>query len=286
MLLFCLFAALAAGGVSYAVYAKAQLPDIKDKTMFSYTHSFGGGMSGGGRSFELHYDCEDRLILTASSKSWYGQIPSVREYLVADDTLSRLEEVARKYHMERWNNKEFTNQFIADGASESYHFAFKKDRKKRGGYESFGFSSQYYPDRYANKLAQLDAIVSDAVEKGELLPGLLLPAEEEEDAFAGPVIPAGEVSILVTEYSQDTLHFRMLNGTESELTVQAACAVYDAATGDLVCDNSDSYSSPLSCSPQRYEDAATTLSVRLGAGIYRLTVGEYNGTFEIGDLHD
>lgn len=58
--------------------------------------------------------------------------------------LDDIEQIVRKYKMNFWNKRKFTNMFISDGESTSYTFSFDKTR--------IYFSSQFYPAMYGMKL--------------------------------------------------------------------------------------------------------------------------------------
>lgn len=133
---------------------------IRGQRLNEYTFSSGGGMDGGYHS-ETVKRFDDKALIKIESAEWYAQEPTVTEYLTDAKVLDELEAVVRKYKMNFWNGKKFTNMFVFDGESESYDFDFDD--------VDISFSSQIYPLRYIKKLAQLDSIVKKYIETGEKL---------------------------------------------------------------------------------------------------------------------
>ena len=128
---------------------------IKDKTLKSFSTSSGGGMSGGYSSETISTDGDYALIRTEKA-DWHNDDPEINEYAVDKAVLSEINDIFWKYHMKRWNNKKFTNIFVADGESTSYDFGFAE--------KGVRFSSQIYPASVSEKLNEIDEVVNKYIE--------------------------------------------------------------------------------------------------------------------------
>ncbi len=134
--------------------------EILNKHLNSYSYSSGGGMRGGYFRKTVNRR-NDSAVIRIESAEWYSQNPSVEEYQVSTDVLDELEAVIRKYKMNDWNRKKFTDMFISDGESYSYSFDFDGN--------TISFSSQYYPEEYGDKLNELESVVKKYIEASQSL---------------------------------------------------------------------------------------------------------------------
>lgn len=125
--------------------------NIGKQHLDKYCCSIGGGMSGGYcRKAVKRLDGAHALI-TIEKAEWHNQEPETEEYPVDISIMDELEAVIRKYRMNFWHRKKFTNMFVNDGESKGYTFEFDK--------KTVRFSSQIYPQRYRNKLREFDDII-------------------------------------------------------------------------------------------------------------------------------
>lgn len=123
---------------------------IRGQHLNKYSYTSGGGMTGGYYTKTVKRD-GDRARIHIESAEWHSQDPTVTEYLTDVVVLDELEAIVRKYKMNYWKGKKFTNMFVCDGESYSYHFDFDK--------AYISFSSQIYPAKYREKLAELDSVI-------------------------------------------------------------------------------------------------------------------------------
>lgn len=125
--------------------------NIKGQKLNEYYYSVGGGMTGGYYNEKIKREGDQAVIRTAEA-SFHNEEPIKNEYVVDASVLEEIETVVRKYKMNFWHRKKFTNMFIADGESESFTFGFDEN--------SINFSSQIYPAEYGNKLKEIKEIVN------------------------------------------------------------------------------------------------------------------------------
>lgn len=123
---------------------------IHGKHLDSYRYSVGGGMTGGYYEVKVT-KYENQALIKIESAEWHSQDPTVSEYRADIAILGEIEAVVRKYKMNFWNRKKFTNMFVHDGESTGYYFGFED--------VTVSFSSQIYPPVYRDKLALIDEIV-------------------------------------------------------------------------------------------------------------------------------
>ncbi len=109
------------------------------------------------------YDCETvtridekTALLRIESAKDHRDKPCIKEYKVDSLILSELEAVVRKYRMNFWHHKKFTNMFICDGENHSFSFDF--------GDANINFTSQFYPAFYSEKLNELKNITKKYIE--------------------------------------------------------------------------------------------------------------------------
>lgn len=240
---------------------------IRGQHLNSYRYSSGGGMNGGYHT-ETVKRYGDRALISIESAEWHSQDPTVREYLTDAAVLEELEAVVRKYHMNFWHQKEFTNAFVCDGESESYDFDFDD--------AGIFFSSQIYPMTYGKKLARLDRVVDQYIEAGEKLPGLVNPRCDDEEYY---FLPEGELQEYVYSYKDNKLGVRILNGTDEDVAIPEAYRLIRADTGEVLQEGETPYGGIFS--QQTSDEMFIGLENRLTAGHYVLTFGDLEIPFEI-----
>lgn len=130
--------------------------NIRGQHLVEYRYGSSGDMRGGHYSEIVKRKDDSHAIITIEKAEAYNVEPERNEYLVDISIMDELENVIRKYKMNHWNRKKFTDMFISDGASSSYSFNFDKS------YVSF--SSQFYPMEYGQKLQEFDEIINKYVE--------------------------------------------------------------------------------------------------------------------------
>lgn len=241
--------------------------NIRGQHLNEYSYHSGGGMTGGYHSETVkRYD--DQALISIESAEWYFQDPTVTEYLTDAAVLDELEAVVRKYKMNFWNRKEFTNEFVYDGESESYHFSFDDER--------ISFSSQIYPLRYSRKLANLDRVVEKYIEAGEKLPGLVNPKTDEEEHYP---ISEGELVIYVYSYAENALGLRILNGTDEDIEIPETYQLINTDTDTVLIDEETPYGGRFS--ENSIDEMNIKLQERLDAGNYMIIFGDMEIPFEI-----
>ena len=84
-----------------------------------YVRELGGGMNGGYNRMTVTQD-GDFAVIATSEAEWHGDEPKEKKYTVSAEILNELEAVVRKYKMNNWHGKKFTDIFVCDGESESF----------------------------------------------------------------------------------------------------------------------------------------------------------------------
>ena len=248
----------------------SKAPNVKNKELISYVYSSGGGMNGGGNSTEISI-IDGEVILTYSDTEWWYEDDDITEYKLDKAVLTDIESVFRKYKMQNWNDKKFTDMFVADGPSYSYSFKFEDSTR-------VSFSSQVYPVSYSEKLAEIDKVIEKYKERGTLEPGLVTKEKTDEE-LAGKNNPDnGLVEIEVYEYSKDRIYFRILNGTDEDVAVSNSVKLVRNSDGEMLYNESSEYSIEVNATSANEE---YLLSGRLEEGIYTIYVGDYSAEFEI-----
>ena len=254
----------------FGLFGCSKVPDVKNKELISYVYSCGGGMNGGGNSTEISIIGDD-VILTYSEKEWWYDDNDITEYKLDKAVLADIESVFRKYKMQNWNDKKFTDMFVADGPSYSYSFRFEDNT-------GVFFSSQVYPASYSKKLAEIDKVIEQYKERGTLEPGLVTKEKTDEE-LAGKNNPDnGLVEIEVYEYSKVRIYFRILNGTDEDVAVSNSVKLVRNGNGEMLYNESNEYSIEVDAKSANEE---YIISGRLEEGIYTLYVGDYFAEFEI-----
>ena len=267
VLLIVVMAVLAGLGV-YNMFFNGEWVNIKGQKLNSYTESSGGDMNGSHRSFSIKRVDDQKALVSYSKARWYGEDPAVEEYYTDVKVLDEIDAIVRKYHMNRWNNKKFTNMFIADGGSDSYYFAYDE--------ESFSFSSQYYPSKYATKLAKIKEAVKPYTQNLKKLPGLVVPVNEEWSLY----IPAEkEAALYASQYCEGKLYLKLVNDTEETVKYTRNITVTDLSTGKVLATKDSTYEE--SVNPHYSGEEYIRIDERLKAGTYEAKLGEYTCTFVI-----
>ena len=245
--------------------------NVKDNKLISYRYSNGGGMEGRGRTEEIRIVGEEVYLICYEHDMWYED-DRVLEYKIDGEVLEEIEKIFRKYKMNRWNNKRFTGMFVNDGDSTSYYFGFE-------GYNTVSFTSQIYPEQYANKLKEISAVVEKYKAVAEIMPGLAVKEKTDEEWIEKDHPQNGSIEIEVYEYSRGRLHYRIMNGTGEEAGIVNALRVVSDTDGRVIAETgeNDSVSVRANSSITDFIE----LSERLEAGTYTITIGEYSSRFEI-----
>ena len=258
------------GLLIFGLFGCSKVPNVKNKELISYVYSSGGGMNGGGNSTEISI-IDGEVILTYSDTEWWYEDDDITEYKLDKAVLADIESVFRKYKMQNWNDKKFTDMFVADGPSYSYSFKFEDSTR-------VSFSSQVYPVSYSAKLAEIDKVIEQYKERGTLEPGLVTKEKTDEE-LAGKNNPDnGLVEIEVYEYSKVRIYFRILNGTDEDVAVSNSVKLVRNSDGEMLYNESSEYSIEVNATSANEE---YLLSGRLEEGIYTIYVGDYSAEFEI-----
>ena len=244
---------------------------VTDKKLVSYQNSSGGDMNGG-RHSTLISIVDGEVILTDSGKSWWYEDEKIAEYRLDPAVLSEIERIFRKYNMQTWDHKKFTDMFVADGASYSYTFGFENN-------SWISFSSQIYPTPYARKLSEIIQVVEDYREKGTPEPGLVTKERTPEEQAQKNKPDNGRVEIEVYAYYTDRLVFRILNGTDESMSISDTVKLVQNSNDEVLYDMSSEY--PIDVSAASAEEESICLPGRLKEGMYTLYVGDYSAEFEI-----
>lgn len=240
----------------------------KGSPLTLYTNSSGGDMCGGHHSLEVRAQEDGTAIVSCSDAAWHFEDPKVREYRVDGQILTDLEAVYNKHHMESWHNKTFTKDFVCDGATESFGFGFGHR------WTDVHFSSQIFPEPYRSKLKELDDVIAKHLAGASPLPGLVLPERTPEEMVNGRSVPEGEFTFEAYEYCNNTLSFRIGNGTDELLVLSHACLLYRDGEAEPFFTGDSSYLSDVT--PHRTEESSVRLDERLAPGNYVLKLSGFD----------
>lgn len=251
---------------------------VKDKNLVKYTYSRSGGMSGGGYSETIQPYDETRAIVSVKQRDWWYEDREVDEYLVDIKVLEDIREVFNKYHMKKWEGKKFTKYFIADGESEGYSFGFEN-------HVYVSFSSQMYSKYYADKLSEIDEVISKYAENKEQLPGLVRPEIKHEEVmdYQSELASNGKINLEVYEYSLGKINYRITNGTDNTVSVKyMTVSVFKENEEIPIYQNKSDYENLVARGGTA--EGYTEEILRLQPGVYILKAGEgdeLSCTFEI-----
>lgn len=255
----------------FGLFRRGKVPNVKNKKLISYRYSSGGDMCGGRKSTEIS-SIDGEMILTCADRTWWYEDENIIEYRLDREALSDIEGVFRKYMMQKWNQRKFTNMFVADGPGYSYTFKFE-------GNTTVSFSSQLYPLSYSKKLSKIQQVVTQCREKGTLEPGLMTREKTVEELQRKDRPDNGRVEIEVYEYSRGRIHFRISNGTDASVAVRNSVRLVRNRDGEVL--YIDSSEDSIEVNANTAHEEMFCLSGRLAEGMYTLYVGEYSALFEI-----
>jgi len=124
----------------------------KSQKIIKFERHKGGDLSGKAESYVLTALDETHARLVYSETSGTGQEPVVTELSIDVQPLVEVKELFLKYEMYRWTNRAFSLSFSSDRPTICYSFTFERGTVQ--------FSSQFFPKPFAEKLSELDAILS------------------------------------------------------------------------------------------------------------------------------
>lgn len=265
-------AILVTGGILAAMSLFGEFTGIEKEKLESYKFSSSGSMPGNSYSESVLEYNEDSALVTIMQCEWYYDDGTVKEYLVDKEILNELKAVFVKYHMKNWNNKKFTDMFIADGESQSYRFNFETN--------TVSFSSQYYPEKYASKLKELDEILDKYLKNTTLLPGLLIhDTITEEDQTLPYDLNNGEIVLSVYSYYQKKLCYRLANGTDETKKTESVIRLYRDDESTPIYEKAFDFKATIYA--HQPNEGSIELNERLMPGKYHLEVFGYTTKFEI-----
>ncbi len=253
--------------IIFACISLIKRHNYSKQELLSYQYSSGGDMNGGHYSQKLTKIDDNTALMTISQSEWHYQDNQISEYLLDGKVLEEIKDIFLKNAMYKWENRNFSNIFVADGASYSYSFNFNED--------SIHFSSQIYSQRYARKLNKIDDIINK-YQTEEKLPGLVIKEKSDEEIYASQNPQDNLIHIEVYEYSQNRIYYRIANGTDEEIALDDMLTIYNDKDEIIVQNNKD-----YQLSPHSINDDYLKLNIRLTSGNYHLIYGEYNTEFEI-----
>ena len=260
------------GGALASMRLFGEFAGIEKEKLTGYKYSRSGDMQGSSYSESVQEYSEDSALFTIMQRKWHSDDGTVKEYLVDKEILNELKAVFVKYHMEKWDNKKFTDRFIADGASDSYRFEFETNH--------VSFSSQYYPEKYSSKLKELDEILNKHLENATLLPGLLIHDSIKESDYTLPYdLNNGKIVLSVYSYHQKYLYYRLANGTDEEKKIESVIRLY--RDGESVPIYEKSSDLQITLSAHRLYENSVKLNKLLAPGKYRFEAFGYETEFEI-----
>lgn len=259
------------GLMMFGLFGCGMKSELKDEKLVFFRNSSGGDMNGGGHSTLISI-VDGAVILTDSGKSWWYEDEEITEYRLDPAVLSDIERIFRKYNMQTWNQKKFTDMFVADGASVSYAFGFENNIQ-------ISFSSQIYPTAYAKKLSEITQVVKTYREKGTPKPGLVTKERTDEEHALKNHPDNGLVEIEVYAYYTDRLAFRIFNGTDESVSISDTVKLVQNSNEEVLYDKSSEY--PIDVDATSTDEESIRLPGRLKEGMYTLYVGDYSTEFEI-----
>lgn len=260
------------GGALASMGLFGEFAGIEKEKLTGYKYSRSGDMQGSSYSESVQEYSEDSALFTIMQREWHRDDGTVKEYLVDKEILNELKAVFVKYHMEKWDNKKFTDRFIADGASDSYRFEFETNH--------VSFSSQYYLEKYSSKLKELDEILNKHLENATLLPGLLIHDSIKESDYTLPYdLNNGKIVLSVYSYHQKYLYYRLANGTNEEKKIESVIRLYRDGESVPIYEKSSEHK--ISLSAHRLYENSVKLNKLLAPGKYRFEAFGYETEFEI-----
>lgn len=262
--------ALIAGGKIMFDHFFGTFAGIEKEDLVGYQYTVDGDMLGSSYSESVRKYGDEEAIITILKSEWHGDDGTVKEYLTDKAILDELKAVFVKYRMKNWDNKKFTNMFIADGASYGYRFSFENN--------SVHFSSQHYPEKYASKLSELREIFNQYTKDAVILPGLVISGNPEE-SDSRPDLNGGEITLSVCSYYQTSLYYRLTNGTDEDMEGEYIIRLYKDGENVPMFEKNVKYRTTFAAHAS--DDDFIELKERLAPGKYRLEVFGYTTEFEI-----
>lgn len=241
--------------------------NISGEKLNAYRFSKGGGMSGGYHSEDIVRK-DGYALIRIESAEWHNSAPEVKEYKADVKIMDELEGIIRKYNMNFWDGKKFTDIFVCDGESSSYSFVFDDS------YVSF--SSQIYPKFYSDKLSEFKGIIQKYIEKAELLPALVPSGRTTEDDYN---VPEGEMITYVRKCTSESLEVKIINKKSENVEIPIDYKVVNAETGDVLIEKKEDRI--YSVYPKSQDEYTISLEKGFGAGKYNLIWNDMVMPFEL-----
>lgn len=256
-------------GFAFDFFSKSSV-DLPLKSVSFYR---GGDMQGSTRDMSVEALDNDSAIVCYENAAWHHEAINVKEYIVPISVLEDIKNIFNNNKLVRCENAPKSKYMVLDGATSSYYFHFEK--------RTIRFSStQELPDGSYEALREISKCVSNACEKGQRLPGLVLRKDENGNMPTKNAVIKGKVGIKVVGYKNKNLNISIGNGLEQEQVVALQSKIVEInkpenIVAERITDET------IKVSKLYNENHFWKLDKRLPAGKYSLKLGDYTTEFEI-----
>lgn len=232
-----------------------------------FSRSFGGDMEGGHSHLSIKKLDEEKALVISSSGNNFTPT-TVEEYYVPLSVLDSIGEVYDKYKIQKFQSLPENPVFAYDAGTTSYSFSLEDGTKI------------YFNDRKMitqkgyDGLHKIGAIILDAAKQGEKLPALVVGEE------GLGIIEEGAAKLVVYEYCNNCLSFRLLNGLDENISINAQAILYRENNGarEEICRDGEQ---TLFADSNYIDTGCIFLDNRLSAAHYVLSLGEFEAEFDI-----
>lgn len=243
-----------------------------------YSYSYGGDMRGSYRALCIRKMDGGWALITASEKEWHYQDLNTTEYRVPVSVLEEMEALYDARRLYRFPFYPENKMVILDAGVGSYDISFDGNVRS-----DVRFSSRTLaPASMWAHLREFEAILADAMQNGERLPGLVRDPslDENPDAYA---VQEGVCAVRVSGVCVGRLTYRIANGGTEPLCAEGTEVLYRIGadgTREPVFRNNYAVSRKISAGySSEYEVSLT--EEPLPAGDYLLEVGGMEAAFTL-----
>ena len=256
-------------GFAFDLFSKA----IVDESLTSVSFHRGGDMQGSTHGLSIKAIDNNSALVCYEDAKWHFEAIDVKEYIVPITVLEDVKNIFNKNQLLRCEKAPKSKFRVLDGATSSYSFNFDKKRV-------YFSSTQELQNEQYEALREIKRCISDACQKGQRLPGLVLQLDADGNLPKRNAVSKGVVAIKVVGYKNNILHIAIGNGLEQEKIINPHAKLVNALNPGVVVAEKNS-EAPLNLPKYYNEDYSWKLGKRLVPGKYILELGGYTTEFEI-----
>lgn len=241
-----------------------------DKPLLKFDYSSGGDMLGSYHYTTVKSLDKDNVLVVTGDKAWHGLDAVAQEYKVPKTVLADIQGIFNKHRMGN-SDKALKSPFtVLDKGSSTYIFEFENKEVRID-------SEQMLSEDTRLGIKEILAYISTQCKKGEKLPGLPIPKQNDKaNNLRTPI--EGRLAMEVFDYHGKIMEVRIANGLGNQKEIPLSYKLYkNGDEQNLISEKQ--MTKKVKLSPNSSKELEYELPERLQAGEYVLKIADLETRF-------